>query len=252
MPNYSIIPVKVGSKKGNKYILMYPPEVEEVDMSNIIFLIKGGDEIVVVDTGCADSEWSKRTQHAVFEREADEVPERALAKNQVRPEDVKIVINTHLHWDHCFNNKLFPNATIFVQESELRYAVAPLPIHSHGYCCYKKEEYGGPPWIETFNQILPVKGDLEILPGISLILLPGHTPGGQGVVVETARGPYVMVGDFCPLFENWEGKGRFKHIPSGIHSSLEDYYNSFDKLDRLKAFVLPGHDAQVFKKQSYP
>src|SRR3972149_878825 len=57
-------------------------------------------------------------------------PLAALARLGIRPEDIDIVINTHLHWDHCYNNHLFPRATIYAQRAELQYAIAPLPLHT--------------------------------------------------------------------------------------------------------------------------
>jgi len=176
--------------------------------------------------------------------------ETGLKKIGLNPEDIDILICTHLHWDHCFNNHKFKNAHILVQREEIRYAIAPLPMHA---LFYESQMIGmRPPWLNALESIEIVDGDREIVPGIELVKIPGHTPGFQGVKIKTSAGNYFIAGDFCPLFENWEGVPPLKHVASPIHVNLEDYYESFEKVEKIADFVLPGHDLKVFEKESYP
>ncbi len=99
----------------------------------------------------------------------------ALFHLGLKPGDVDIVINTHLHWDHCSNNHLFPQATFFVQRKELQYAAAPLPAHSKYYEAYEPGVI--PPFVGTHFEI--IEADKEILKDVSVMLSPGHTPGFQ-------------------------------------------------------------------------
>jgi glyoxylase-like metal-dependent hydrolase (beta-lactamase superfamily II) len=109
-----------------------------------------------------------------------------------------------------------------------------------------------PPWLRALENIDIIEGDLEIAPGINIVKIPGHTPGFQGVNVTTAKGNYFIASDFCPMFENWEGSPPLKHIVSPVHVNLEDYYDSFTKVEKISDFVLPGHDMKVFEKKCYP
>lgn len=75
-----------------------------------------------------------------------------------------------------------------------------------------------------------------------MIQLPGHSPGSQGVIVETAVGKIVIAGDLINLFQNWE-----ENLPCGIITSKKDWYNSLNKLKKINAVVLPSHDYAVFE-----
>lgn len=214
----------------------------------LMWFIEGARNRILVDTGGSDPEWASRYHHPI-ERKGQEEPMKALEGLGLKPEDIDIIINTHLHWDHCFNNDLFPNARILVQAEELRYAISPLPCHAH---YYESQLIGmTPPWIKALVRIDIVEGELELERGISLVPLPGHTPGFQGVLVELQSGRCLIAGDICPLFENWEGNEQSMNIPPGIHLNLRDCYDSFRKMESIADMVLPGHDLRVLEKEVY-
>ena len=214
----------------------------------LMWLIEGAGKNILVDTGCSDPEWASRYHHPI-ERKVQEEPIKAIEGLGLKPEDIDIVVNTHLHWDHCFNNHLFPNARILVQADELRYAISPLPCHA---TYYESQLIGmTPPWLKALDRIETVEGDLEIEKGITLVSLPGHTPGIQGVLVELESGSCLIAGDNCPLFENWQGNEQANHIPSGIHVDLRDCYDSFKEMESIADTVLPGHDLKVLEKEVY-
>jgi len=214
-----------------------------------MYLIKGEDTLILVDTGGSDEKWAKKYHHPINQSE-EMKPVNALKKFDVKPEDINIIINTHLHWDHCFNNDIFKNAKIYVQRDEIRFAISPIPTQ---YSYYESYQIGmTPKWIESMNRFVTVDGDYNIKEGIDLITLPGHTPGFQGVLVNTTKGKYLIAGDCVGLMENWEIGTMGEPTPSGIHVSLEDYYESFKKMKRLCDYVLPGHDEKVFEHEVYP
>ena len=96
---------------------------------------------------------------------------------------IDIVINTHLHFDHCGGNHLFAGKPIYVQRLELEDARS-------------KDDYTIREWVDAPGvQYVPVDGELELLPGLRLVPAPGHTPGMQMVVVETGGHPIVVGGD---------------------------------------------------------
>jgi hypothetical protein len=71
-------------------------------------------------------------------------------------------------------------------------------------------------------------------------------------LVNTVDGPYLVAGDTLALYENWEGRAHFKHIPSGIHYNLAEYYETFTKMEKMNAQMLPGHDPRVLERAIYP
>ncbi len=101
---------------------------------------------------------------------------------------IDIVVNTHLHFDHCGGNVLFAGKPIYVQRQELEDARG-------------QDDYTIPEWVDAPGvEYVPVDGTLELLPGVRLVPAPGHTRGSQIVVVETGEGPVVIAGDTAVFF----------------------------------------------------
>ena len=101
---------------------------------------------------------------------------------------IDIVVNTHLHFDHCGGNHLFAGRPTYVQRRELHDART-------------QDDYTIREWVEAPGvQYVPVDGELELLPGVRLVPTPGHTPGSQVVVVGTGAHPAVIAGDTAVFF----------------------------------------------------
>jgi glyoxylase-like metal-dependent hydrolase (beta-lactamase superfamily II) len=166
--------------------------------------------------------------------------ERQLANVGVRPEEIEAVIITHLHWDHTFNNDLFPKARFYLQKRELEYAAAPLPIHKDTYFHLEKI-------IKTDYVLL--EGDQEIVPGVRAVFTPGHTPGSQSVAVDTADGVFVLISDLTNLAAFWEAEPK---VPNGVHHDLSDTFRSFDRVAAIADYVLTGHEPKIFDYRSFP
>jgi N-acyl homoserine lactone hydrolase len=251
MEQFTIIPLRVGLFKGiERSNLTYQMNAGEKMVAPVImYVIKGRDKVILVDTGPSDEEWAAKYHHGLIQTE-EMKPVTALKNIGIKPEDIELIVNTHLHWDHSFNNHLFPKAKIYVQRKEMQYAIAPLPPH---WVFYESYQLGlKPQWLKAMERIEAVDGDRELVPGIQLVTLPGHTPGFHGVLVNTAKGQGLIASDCCGLFANWQGSGLHKHIPSGIHYSLSDYYKTFEKMEKICDFILPGHDPEVFNQTEYP
>lgn len=250
MSNLRIRPISTGrflqAEKSNFTYLI--DQGVKIQSCVLMYLIEGAGKRILVDTGGSDPDWAAKYHHPL-ERKASEDPVEAIKALGLESSDIDIIINTHLHWDHCFNNRLFPNAKILVQAEELRYAIAPLMCQA-GF--YESQLIGlTPPWLESLDRITLVEGEKEIEKGVRLIPLPGHTVGFQGVLVELKSGPCLIAGDNCPLFENWEGNETFEHIPPGIHVNLFDCYSSLEKMEKIADMILPGHDLKVLEKEVY-
>ena len=101
---------------------------------------------------------------------------------------IDIVVNTHLHADHCGGNHLFAGQPIYVQRRELDDA-------------RRQEDYTIPEWADAPDlNYVAVDGALDLLPGVRLVPAPGHTPGSQVVVVDTGERPEVICGDAAVWF----------------------------------------------------
>jgi N-acyl homoserine lactone hydrolase len=112
-----------------------------------------------------------------------------LSEQDIDLTGIDIVVNTHLHFDHCGGNHLFAGTPIYVQRQELDDALG-------------QEDYTIPEWVEAPGvQYEPVDGEHELLPGIRLVPAPGHTRGMQMVVVETGGRPVVVGGDVAVTFD---------------------------------------------------
>lgn len=245
--DYSIIPLNMGNfkalPKSTCMYRMYPNLTYEAPC--VMWYIKGSESNMIVDLGPADPEWALKYHGLEIIKGQGQNPREALHSIGQSPENVKIVIMTHLHWDHCFGSEEFKNAKFIVQRSELQYAIAPLP----GQASLYETHIGSPPFLKFFAKIQVVEGDEEIEPGIRVIHLPGHTPGSQAVRVETPEGIYLIAGDTVGLYENLE---HSPPVPSGLYVDLEAAYQSLRKLRSLADHILPGHDMKVFEKKAYP
>src|SRR5260370_14631244 len=116
----------------------------------------------------------------------------ALRKNDVDPSDIRWVINSHLHFDHCGQNAVFPQAPFYVQREEYE----------------RRHRYADTPaaWLEYAGAHYELlDGKREIVPGVKVITTPGHTPGHQSVAVDTTPGRPLMVGDACWTLGMCEG-----------------------------------------------
>jgi N-acyl homoserine lactone hydrolase len=113
---------------------------------------------------------------------------RPLSEQDFDVAGIDIVVNTHLHFDHCGGNHLFAGRPIYVQSRELDDA------RSH-------DDYTIREWVDAPGvRYVPVEGELELLPGLRLVPAAGHTPGTQVVVVETGGRPTVIAGDVAVSF----------------------------------------------------
>jgi N-acyl homoserine lactone hydrolase len=131
---------------------------------------------VLVDTGVGGPE-EVLTDWRVVNRSAAE----ALGEHDLAPQDVALVVNTHLHFDHCGQNAVFRHAPFYVQRLELERA------RRHARALTDWFDFAG----ARFELL---DGDAEVAPGVRVVATPGHTVGHQSVVV-AGDGEEVLIGD---------------------------------------------------------
>ncbi len=138
------------------------------------FVVTHPGGAVLVDTGVGGPQQDLDDWRVVNRSVAD-----ALAELDMSPADIGLVINTHLHFDHCGQNAVFGHAPFYVQRAELvRMRREARELHD---------------WFGFMNARFELlDGDTEILPGLSVVATPGHTVGHQCVVVD---GSDLLIGD---------------------------------------------------------
>ncbi|MBD1544606.1 MBL fold metallo-hydrolase [Arthrobacter sp. IA7] len=105
---------------------------------------------------------------------------------------VDIIVNTHLHFDHCGGNHLFAGKPIYVQRQELDDA-------------RNQNDYTIPEWEDApGTHYVPVDGEFELLPGLRLLSAPGHTRGSQIIVIDGDHRPTIIAGDTAVWFDELE------------------------------------------------
>ena len=147
---------------------------DEERMPLCVHVIDHPDARILVDTGMTD------LHEAVEDMDPHIWP---LTTQDIDLNSIDIVVNTHLHFDHCGGNHLFAGKPIYVQQQELDDAHGP-------------EEYTIPEWVDAPGvEYTAVIGEYELLPGIRLVPAPGHSRGMQMVVIETGARPVIVGGD---------------------------------------------------------
>ena len=194
--------------------------------------IYGNGHKILVDTGIDECDWIIQ-KLSPCERKDDEDIVAAIQKHLGwKPTDVEIVINTHLHHDHCGENRSFHNARFYVQEAEYRAAMNPA---EHQKKLYKRDLFDSRA-VNYFDWHF-CKGEEEILPGIKVIPTPGHSAGQQSVLVRTEEGTLCITGDVANLCANVN-----ENIPVTFAVSLVDELNSLQRIRELADFMIPGHE----------
>jgi glyoxylase-like metal-dependent hydrolase (beta-lactamase superfamily II) len=218
--------------------LDFPKAIRENIWSYAVY---NSEHKMLIDTGIHDVKWVNDFSRPCYQAE-DETLAAAMKKGLGwETEDVDIVINTHLHYDHCGGNMFLPNARFYVQKSEFEFAHHPFKSQKQFYLNKTFD-------VDTINHFRWsfLEGDQDILPGIKVIATPGHTPGHQSVLVDTVEGVVCMSGDGAGILQN------FSHTnlnTCSIKMNEEEVYASYDRMAMCAQFVCPTHDPNIKKYQ---
>ena len=190
---FGVVPKVLWEKKS-------PPDVNNrIRMRANSLLVRAGGKTIVVETGNGSKLDAK--QRSIYNVQDGDPLMDSLGRVGVRPEQVDLVINTHLHFDHCggntrkVNGRLLPTfrkARYVVQRGELEHAMYPTERDRASY------------FPENFAPISKegswdlVDGDAEIMPGISVTRIPGHNANIQAVVISGGGKTLAFVADLIP------------------------------------------------------
>jgi glyoxylase-like metal-dependent hydrolase (beta-lactamase superfamily II) len=180
---------------------VYPADADNlIRMDTNCLLIRGRGRTILVDTGNGDKE--SDAFMARFKFEGRGVLDRNLARFGVTPAEIDLVILTHLHFDHAggatrLDGALepvpsFPNARYVLQARDLDNARTASLRERASYLPKNWEP------LQAAGLLDLVEGDREILPGLSVRTVPGHTPGLQAVVLEGGGRRLIYLADLIP------------------------------------------------------
>jgi len=228
---FGVIPKVMWEKRAT------PDERNRIPMGTNSLLVRTGDHNVVIDTGIGPKLSDKR--RAIYDHEPRLL--KSFAEAGVAPDEIDIVINTHLHFDHCGWNTYhkdgkpaptFPRARYYVQEGELHHAHEQ---HERDRVSYMTDNYDT---LAAGGQMQLLKGDREIAPGIAVKVYPGHTRDLQAVILRSGGQVACYPSDLVPDTAHLEPMWVLGY----------DLYplQSIDNKHRFYDAAIPGHWLLVF------
>jgi glyoxylase-like metal-dependent hydrolase (beta-lactamase superfamily II) len=198
---WGLVPCALWSK------YLEPDDQHRVPMVLTCLLVRAAGKTIVVDTGLGDKLDAKAEEIWGLTRPHGTLIE-GLARLGVEPGDVDIVIDTHLHADHCAGNTTgngagavvptFPNARYVVQRREFEDAMFPNERTRGSYFPVNYEP------LRAGGRLTLLDGDSEIVPGVRTVITPGHTPGHQSVLFESGGESALFVADLASYAIHFE------------------------------------------------
>ena len=188
-------------------------------------LVRTGKHTVLVETGIGDKLSERMVR--IYGQPAKLLDN--LSAGGVAPEDIEVVINTHLHFDHCGWNTIrnhgrvvptFPKARYYAQEGEWQHGRQQ---HERDAISYISDNYD--PLISS-GQMQLLHGDQEIVPGVSVKVFPGHTANMQAVIVKSAGKTACYISDLIPTTAHLDPTWvmAFDLFPLQTIESRKSYY----------------------------
>ena len=215
-----------------------PEETIELPVSCFLFRHSQGN--VLFDTGChpmvaekPEERWGTLARSVVPIMESETNVMSELSRINLTPADIDVVVNSHLHCDHCGCNEFFPNATIYVHRDELEHARRP-DMEQMGYFSAD--------WEHPMSMI-EITGEVDLFDDgrIVLLPLPGHAPGLTGALAcLPSSGEYLLASDAAALREHLDREIIPKNTWNrDLH---EKSCAEIIRIEKSGAMVICGHD----------
>lgn len=190
--------------------LMMPDADNTLPMPNHLLLVQTPDQNILIDTGMGDKVPDKLKAAFKLERPHGDI-HAALGCIGLTTADIGLVINTHLHGDHCSGNTtltpdftlapVFPNARYVVQRREYDDAMHP---NERNRATYARENFEP---LVLSGQMDLLDGDTELAPGVRGVVTPGHTPGHMSVLLTSGGQHALFVCDMASFAIHFERLG---------------------------------------------
>ncbi|MFF9185435.1 N-acyl homoserine lactonase family protein [Streptomyces misionensis] len=204
------------------------PRVEPV----LAYLVRHDNGLILFDTGIGDADPETEAHYRPQRRALQD----ALSASGVALDDISMVVNCHLHFDHCGGNPLLGGKPILVQDVELATA------RRGNYTFDELIDFPG----ATYEEVV---GETEVWPGIWIIPTPGHTQGHQSLVLRQGDGTVVLAGQAHDFASHFASDQLARHATlHGVEQPLPPYQHWLDRLaDFDPRRVLFAHDCSVWE-----
>ena len=242
LPNYEILALRYAAVERRARENFLSTEVPDapMPMDYFVWAIRGAGRDIVVDTGFTAAAAQARKRRYLH------CPIEALGKLGIDPQSVPDVVLTHLHYDHAGNLGRFPAAKFHLQEAEAQFATGPFMLDATRRHAYDIEDVVAAVRTIYAGRVVFHRDSAELLPGVTLHHVGGHTAGLQVVRVHTARGWVVLASDATHFYENMRTRNPFP-IVHDIGAMLEGY-RLLEALADGPDHIIPGHDPAVARR----
>lgn len=236
---YQLFAVRYGHHERRSPENFMGGDTHDVDMplDYFVWAIVGESRTFILDTGYDRAMAAKRGRHIV------RPVEEGLARLGIDHASVTDVIISHMHYDHCGNHALFPNATFHLQDAEMEYATGRCMCHEAMRHPFDVDDVTTMVRRVHTGRVCFHGKDEILAPGISLHRVGGHSRGLQVVRVETARGAVVLGSDAAHFYANME-RGKPFPVLENVEAALEGV-RRMRELASSRDHIIPGHDPLV-------
>ena len=239
---YAIRYATVERRGTENYIGGDPHETEQMDY--FVWLARNAQHTVVIDTGF-DEEAAKRRKRNYLRS-----PGEGLRRLGVELAKVQDVIVTHMHYDHGGNLNLFPAARFHLQDREMAYATGRYMGIEFFRHAYEADDVVAAVRLVYGGRIVFHDGDGEVVPGMTVHRIGGHTRGLQAVRVWTRVGWLVLASDAAHYSAN-----MLESRPFPVFADVMEMADGWRKLRTLASapeHIVPGHDPEVMRRYRAP
>jgi len=191
---FGVVPKTLWSRK------IQADELNRIPLGFNCYLVRTGDHTILIETGAGDKQDAVARQRMKLPPQAQPLPE-VIARHGFDPEAIDIVINSHLHFDHCGGNTIltnsgarpaFPRARYFAARGEWEHAHEHL---SRDAISYIDANYD--PLVES-GQMTLVEDDFEVVPGVWMRRAPGHNRDMRIITAASRAQTFCFFSDLVP------------------------------------------------------
>ena len=225
-------------------------ELDQDSVPVFSYLLRDGTRFILVDIGTPEPATVARRWQTRCEYGGAEPLIKQLGARELAPDDIDVILLSHLHFDHAGNLDLFPKANVVVHKQEVVHAIDPVPSQRGAYT---RQITCGLLSRKQPHQLTLLRDRItHIAPGLCAVLIPGHTPGLLGYVATTARGKVGLPSDAGERYESWcePGSSSGEHVPvlTAPRIRSEGERETLTAMAEFYAFsdiIVPSHDWRI-------